>query len=66
MQIRIPNTLDHTASWEPMNYPNFNYGEFAIIRQLAGANSFKISGKELIATVTNHTQTHSQQAEKTN
>ena len=32
-----------------MYNPNFNYGEFAIIRNQAGLNSFKISVKEFVA-----------------
>lgn len=31
---------------QEVNNPVFNYGEFAIIRQKAGANGFKISVKE--------------------
>lgn len=46
--LRNANTLDYIAAWESINNPNFNYGEFALIRQSAGANSFKISVKELI------------------
>jgi hypothetical protein len=47
--LRNANTLDYIAAWESMNNPDFNYGEFAVIRQSAGSNSFKISVKELIA-----------------
>ena len=32
-----------------MYNPNFNYGEFAIIKNQAGLNSFKISVKEFVA-----------------
>ena len=32
-----------------MYNPNFNYGEFAIIKSQAGLNSFKISVKEFVA-----------------
>lgn len=46
--LRNANTLDYIKAWESMNNPSFNYGEFAIIRQEAGSNSFKISVKELI------------------
>lgn len=46
--LRNANTLDYIAAWETMNNPDFNYGEFAIIRQSAGSNSFKISVKELV------------------
>ena len=31
-----------------MNNPNFNYGEFATIRNQAGLNNFKISVKEWV------------------
>lgn len=46
--LRNANTLDYIKAWEAMNNPSFNYGEFAIIRQEAGSNAFKISVKELI------------------
>ncbi len=46
--LRNANTLDYIKAWESLNNPNFNYGEFAIIRQEAGSHSFKISVKELI------------------
>ena len=32
--------------WEELHNPNFNYGEFAIIKSQAGLNSYKISVKE--------------------
>lgn len=44
--LRNANTLDYLSAWETMNNPNFNYGEFAIIRQRSGSNSYKISVKE--------------------
>ncbi|MFA5297979.1 MAG: KilA-N domain-containing protein [Lutibacter sp.] len=34
--LRNANTLDYISAWESMNNPDFNYGEFAIIRQSAG------------------------------
>ena len=46
--LRNANTLDYISAWESMYNPNFNYGEFATIRQSAGSNVFKISVKELI------------------
>jgi len=46
--LRNANTLDYVSAWEVMNNPTFNYGEFAIIRQSAGSNAFKVSVKELI------------------
>ena len=46
--LRNRNTLEFIGIWEEMNNPNFNYGEFAIIKNQAGLNSYKISAKELI------------------
>ena len=44
--LRNRNTLEFLGVWEEMYNPNFNYGEFAIIKSKAGLNSFKISVKE--------------------
>ncbi len=44
--LRNSNTLEYLAAWETMSNPDFNYGEFAIIRNASGVNSFKISVKE--------------------
>ncbi len=44
--LRNRNTLEYIGAWESLNNPNFNYGEFAIIKDKAGLNSFKISVKE--------------------
>ncbi len=46
--LRNRNTLEYIGIWESINNPDFNYGEFAIIKSQAGLNSFKISVKELI------------------
>jgi len=46
--LRNANTLDYIGAWEQLYNPNFNYGEFAIIRSGAGSNTYKISVKELI------------------
>ena len=46
--IRQRSTLDFMAAWESLNNPNFNYGEFAIIRNRSGVPSFKVSAKEWI------------------
>ncbi len=46
--LRNANTLDYLSAWESINNPNFNYGEFAIIRQRSGSNSYKISVKEWV------------------
>jgi hypothetical protein len=45
--LRNKNTLDYISVWERLNNPDFNYGEFAIITNGAGRNSFKISVKDL-------------------
>ncbi len=44
--LRNRNTLEYLGAWETLNNPNFNYGEFAIIKTHAGLNNFKISVKE--------------------
>jgi hypothetical protein len=46
--LRNRNTLEFLGIWETVNNPNFNYGEFAIIRNQAGLNSYKISVKEWV------------------
>jgi hypothetical protein len=46
--LRNRNTLEYIDIWEKINNKDFNYGEFAIIKNQAGLNSFKISVKELI------------------
>ena len=44
--LRNRNTVEFLGVWESIYNPNFNYGEFAIIRNQAGLNSYKISVKE--------------------
>lgn len=44
--LRNRNTLEYIGIWEQVNNPNFNYGEFATIRNKSGLNNFKISVKE--------------------
>ena len=44
--LRNRNTLEYIGIWESIYNPDFNYGEFAIIKSHAGLNSFKISVKE--------------------
>jgi len=46
--LRNRNTLEFLSIWEKINNPNFNYGEFAIIRNKSGLNSFKVSVKEWV------------------
>lgn len=47
--LRNRNTIEFLGIWETIYNPNFNYGEFAIIRSQAGLNSYKISVKEWVA-----------------
>lgn len=47
--LRNRNTLQYLGAWEEMYNPNFNYGEFATIKDKAGLNNFKISVKEWCA-----------------
>ena len=46
--LRNRNTLEFLSVWEKINNPNFNYGEFATIRNQSGLNSFKVSVKEWV------------------
>ena len=45
--LRNRNTLEYIGIWENLNNPNFNYGEFDLIKKKSGLNNFKISVKEL-------------------
>ncbi|MGX3022158.1 KilA-N domain-containing protein [Ursidibacter sp. B-7004-1] len=47
--LRNRNTIEFLGIWESIYNPNFNYGEFAIIKSQAGLNSYKISVKEWVA-----------------
>ena len=40
--LRNRNTLEFIGIWEQLHNPDFNYGEFALIKTKAGLNSFKI------------------------
>ncbi len=46
--LRNRNTVEFLGIWERVNNPNFNYGEFAIIKSQAGLNSYKLSVKEWV------------------
>lgn len=47
--LRNRNTLEYLGIWEQINNPDFNYGEFATIKDKSGLNNFKISVKEFVA-----------------
>ena len=44
--LRNRNTVEFLGIWESVFNPNFNYGEFAIIKSQAGLNNYKISVKD--------------------
>jgi hypothetical protein len=44
--LRNRNTVEYLGIWEKIHNPDFNYGEFAIIKSQAGLHSYKISVKE--------------------
>ncbi len=46
--LRNRNTVEFLGIWESVYNPNFNYGEFAIIKSQAGLNSYKLSVKEWV------------------
>ncbi|HOX16529.1 MAG TPA: KilA-N domain-containing protein [Smithellaceae bacterium] len=46
--LRNRNTVEFLGIWERIHNPEFNYGEFAIIKSQAGLNSYKISVKEWV------------------
>ena len=47
--LRNRNTLEYIGIWEKIYNADFNYGEFAIIKDQSGLNSFKISVKEFVS-----------------
>lgn len=47
--LRNRNTVEFLGIWEKVHNPDFNYGEFATIKNQAGLNSYKISVKEWVA-----------------
>ena len=47
--LRNRNTVEFLGIWEEIHNPNFNYGEFAIIKNQSGLNSYKISVKEWVS-----------------
>ncbi|MFU2363837.1 MAG: KilA-N domain-containing protein [Clostridiales bacterium] len=44
--LRNRNTIEFLGIWEEIHNPNFNYGEFAIIKSQAVLNSYKLCVKE--------------------
>lgn len=46
--LRNRNTVEFLGIWETVHNPDFNSGEFAIIKSQAGLNSYKLSVKEWV------------------
>ncbi len=46
--LRNRNTVEFLGIWERVYNPDFNYGEYAIIKSQAGLNNYKISVKEWV------------------
>ncbi len=46
--LRNRNTVEYLGIWETFYNPDFNYGEFAIIKSQAGLNSYKLSVKDWV------------------
>jgi len=46
--LRNRNTVEFLGIWESIYNPNFNYGEFAIIKSQASINNYKWSVKEWV------------------
>ena len=46
--LRNRNTVEFLGIWERVYNPQFNYGEYATIRNKAGLNNYKISVKEWV------------------
>ncbi len=46
--LRSRHTAEYLGIWESINNPQFNYGEFATIKSMAGLHSYKISDREWI------------------
>lgn len=47
--LRNRNTVEFLGIWERIHNPDFNYGEFATIKNSAGLNNYKISVKEWVS-----------------
>lgn len=46
--LRNRNTVEFLGIWEKIYNPHFNYGEYALIRNKAGLNNYKLSVKEWV------------------
>jgi len=46
--LRNRNTVEFLGIWEQIHNPDFNYGEFTVIKSQAGLNNYKLSVKEWV------------------
>ena len=46
--LRNRNTVEYLGIWESVYNPDFNYGEFDVIKNQAGLNSYRLSVKEWV------------------
>ncbi len=46
--LRNRNTIEFLGFWEKVNNPNFNCGEFDIIKSKAGLNNYRLSVKDWV------------------
>jgi hypothetical protein len=44
--LRNRDTIEYIGTWESIFNPNFNYGEFTIIRNESGSRAYRISVKD--------------------
>ena len=49
--LRNRNTLEYIGIWEKVYDPNFNYGEFAIIKSQSGLNTKKLLSLRALTNV---------------
>jgi hypothetical protein len=46
--LRNKDTIEYVGTWESLYNPNFNYGEFTIIKNEAGSRAYRISVKDWV------------------
>ena len=46
--LRNRNTVEYLGIWESVYNPDFNYGEFDVIKSQAGLNNYRLSVKEWV------------------
>ena len=49
--LRNRNTLEYIGIWEQVYNPNFNYGEFAIIKSQSGLNKIAIQQMKILENI---------------